>query len=75
MLSLELAHGLFGFEPTFDSLTKGRHGSGGFFGGFLRWIFLKAAKCKRKSAARKSATLPTLAAQCDCNVMLSAYSG
>ena len=41
VLSLESAHGLFGFEPTFDSLVWGCHGSGGLFGGFLRWIFIQ----------------------------------
>ena len=43
MLSLELAHGLFGFEPTFDSLAKGCHGSGGFSG-----VFFWSPKSKRK---------------------------
>ena len=47
MLSLELAHGLFGFEPTFDNLAKGRHGNGGF----LRWIF-RSQTIKEKSAKK-----------------------
>ena len=28
-----------GLQPTVENLPKGRHGSGGLFGGFLQWIF------------------------------------
>ena len=47
MLNLEFAHGRSGVQPTVENLPKDRHGSGGFCGGFLRWIFL-VAKNKRK---------------------------
>ena len=40
-----------------ENLPKGRHGSGGFFGGFLRWIFL-VAKCKRKIRRKNSPENP-----------------
>ena len=33
-LGLEFAHGRFGFQPTVEDLPEGRHGRGGFFGGF-----------------------------------------
>ena len=36
VLNLEFAHGRSGFQPTVKNLPKGRHGSGGFFGSFLR---------------------------------------
>ena len=48
VLSLELAHGLFGFEPTFDRLAKGRHGSGGFFGEFFAVVTEYQRKIRQK---------------------------
>ena len=51
VLNLEFAHGRSGFQPTVENLPKGRHGSGGFFGGFLRWIF--GHKIQKKNPAEK----------------------
>ena len=60
MLNLEFAHGRSGVQPTVENLPKDRHGSGGFCGGFLRWIFWSqnakeksAKKSAGKSASRK----------------------
>ena len=39
VLNLEFAHGRSGVQPTVENVPKNRHGSGGFCGGFLRWIF------------------------------------
>ena len=44
---IPFVHSRSGVQPTVEDLPKDRHGSGGFCGGFLRWIFL-VAKCKRK---------------------------
>ena len=52
MLNLEFAHGRSGLQPTVENLPKGHHGSGGFFGGFLRWIF--GHKMQRKIRRKKS---------------------
>ena len=51
MLNLEFAHGQSGFQPTVENIPKGRHGSGGFFGGFWRWIF-RSQNAKEKSAEK-----------------------
>ena len=48
VLNLEFAHGRSGVQPTVENLPKDCHGSGGFCGGFLRWIFL-VAKIRRKN--------------------------
>ena len=37
---------------AYGNLPKGRHGSGGFIGGFLQWILV--TKCKKKIPPRKS---------------------
>ena len=39
VLNLEFAHSLSGVQPTAENLPKDRHGSGGFCGGVLRWLF------------------------------------
>ena len=38
-------------QPTVENLPKARHGSGGFFGGFLQWIF--GHKMQKKSPPKK----------------------
>ena len=78
VLNLEFAHCRSGFQPSVENLPKDRCRSGGFFGGFLRWLFL-VAQCKRKicqpkkksasarpprSQAQKSATKPTNKSTC-----------
>ena len=50
VLNLEFAHGRPGVQPTVENFPKDRHGSGGFFGGFLRWIF--GSQCTRKTAGK-----------------------
>ena len=40
------------FQPTLENLPKGRHGSGGFFVGFLRFV-VTTKKSARKSASQK----------------------
>ena len=47
VLNLEFAHGRSGVQPTVEKYLKDLHRSGGFCGGFLRWIFF-VAKYKRK---------------------------
>ena len=54
MLNLEFAHSGSGFQPMVENLPKGRHGSGGFFGGFLQWIFW-SQNAKEKSAKKSAA--------------------
>ena len=49
VLNLEFAHGQSGVQPTVENLPKDCHGSGGFCGGFLRWIFW-SQNTKEKSA-------------------------
>ena len=44
---------------TFASLAKGRHGSGGFFGGFLRWIF-RSQSTKEKFCQKHPLANPPL---------------
>ena len=51
VLNLEFAHGRSGVQPTVENLPKDRHGSGGFFGGFLRRIFWPQ-NAKEKSAEK-----------------------
>ena len=53
VLNLEFAHGQSGFQPTVENLPDGRHRSGGFFGGFLRWIF--GRKMQKKNPPKESA--------------------
>ena len=51
VLNLEFAHrGRSGVQPTVENLPKDHHGSGGFCGGFLRWIFW--SQSTRKSAEK-----------------------
>ena len=47
VLNLEFAHGRSGVQPMVENLPKDCHGSGGFYGVFLRWMFL-VAKYERK---------------------------
>ena len=68
VLNLEFAHDCSGFQPTVENLPKGRHGSGGFFGGLLQWFFgnkmqkkirWHATPPKSTSQGQKSAAKPT----------------
>ena len=58
MPNLGFAHGRSGVQPTVENPPKDCHGSGGFCGGFLRWMFWSqnpkeksAEKIRQKSAA------------------------
>ena len=44
-------------QPTVENLRKDRHGSGGFCGGFLRWIFW-SQPTKEKSAKKTAGNPP-----------------
>ena len=48
VLNLQFAQGRPGFQPTVENLSKGRHGSGGFFGGF--WV----RKMQKKNPPKNS---------------------
>ena len=47
VLNLEFVHSRSGVQPTVENLPKGRHGSGGFCGGFF-W----SQNAKEKSAEK-----------------------
>ena len=56
VLNSEFAHGRSGFQPTVENLPKYHHGSGGFFGGFWRWIVLVAnSRVQKQNPPKKSA--------------------
>ena len=80
VLNLEFAHGRSRFQPTVENLPKGRHGSGGFCGGFFdhkiqkknppenplaeNKNFAGAQPPKSNSEVRKSAAKPTNRSAC-----------